>query len=52
MLPKGNVVSHRLNTMKQAEQIILLENGKIMEQGTHESMLEKRGTYFKLVNGV
>ncbi|MFD2130068.1 ABC transporter ATP-binding protein [Pseudogracilibacillus auburnensis] len=42
------VIAHRLNTIQQADQIILLENGKIVEQGTHEQLIKKRGKYNEL----
>jgi len=43
------VVAHRLSTVKKADQIIVLEKGKIMEQGTHQELVKKRGAYFRLV---
>lgn len=46
------IIAHRLNTITQADKIILLKNGKIVEQGTHYSLLEQRGQYFQLFKGV
>lgn len=46
------IIAHRLNTIRQADQIIMLEHGKIIERGTHESLLEKQGHYYKLYQGV
>lgn len=46
------IIAHRLNTIRQADQIIMLEHGKIIERGTHESLLEKQGHYYKLYEGV
>lgn len=46
------IIAHRLNTITQADKIILLKNGKIVEQGTHYSLLEQRGQYFQLYKGV
>ncbi len=43
------VVAHRLSTVKDADKIILLENGKIMEEGNHEELAAKKGKYFELV---
>jgi ATP-binding cassette, subfamily B, bacterial len=43
------VVAHRLSTVKNADQIIVLEKGKIVETGTHESLNQTRGRYFELV---
>lgn len=46
------IIAHRLNTITQADKIIMLKNGKIVEQGTHHSLLEQRGQYFQLFKGV
>jgi ATP-binding cassette subfamily B protein len=43
------VVAHRLSTVKNADQIIVLEKGEIIEQGKHEELTKKRGTYYNLV---
>lgn len=43
------VVAHRLSTVKKADKIIVLHNGTITEQGTHEELTQKRGQYFELV---
>jgi ATP-binding cassette subfamily B protein len=43
------VVAHRLSTVKNADQIIVLENGKIIEQGNHITLTNKRGAYYELV---
>ena len=41
-------VSHRLNTAALADKIIVLEKGKIVEMGTHDSLLNMQGVYYKL----
>lgn len=43
------VVAHRLSTVKHADQIIVLEKGKVIEQGRHEDLVLKRGIYYSLV---
>lgn len=43
------VVAHRLSTVKNADQIVVLHKGEIIEVGTHESLTGKRGEYFDLV---
>lgn len=43
------VVAHRLSTVKNADQIVVLHKGEIIEVGTHESLTVKRGEYFDLV---
>ncbi len=43
------VVAHRLSTVKKADQIVVLEKGKLAEQGTHLELVEKQGAYFNLV---
>ena len=42
------MVAHRLSTIQNADNIVVLSHGKIVEQGTHQELLEKRGKYFKL----
>lgn len=43
------MVAHRLSTVKDADQIVVLSQGKIVEIGTHAELTEKRGAYFELV---
>lgn len=43
------VVAHRLSTVKNADQIIVVDGGKIVETGNHASLIEKRGAYYNLV---
>ena len=42
------VVAHRLSTIKNADEIAVVSDGRITEQGTHEELMEKKGTYFEL----
>ncbi|RDB05079.1 peptidase domain-containing ABC transporter [Runella aurantiaca] len=44
------VVAHRLSTVKNADQIVVLEKGEIAEIGTHVELVQKRGKYFELVS--
>jgi ATP-binding cassette subfamily B protein len=43
------VVAHRLSTVRNADNIIVLDKGRVAEQGTHEELTEKRGIYYDLV---
>ncbi|MGQ9609470.1 MAG: ABC transporter ATP-binding protein [bacterium] len=42
-------IAHRLSTLKNADRLVVLEDGKIVEIGTHDELMEKKGLYFKLV---
>ncbi len=43
------VIAHRLSTIRHADEIIVLQKGKIAERGTHDSLLAEKGIYYKLV---
>jgi ATP-binding cassette subfamily B protein len=43
------IVAHRLSTVKNADQIIVLQNGSIVEQGTHRQLVDLKGNYYQLV---
>ena len=42
------IIAHRLATVKNCDVIIVLDKGEIVEQGTHEELLEKQGEYYRL----
>lgn len=46
------VIAHRLSTVRNANAIMVLENGKIIERGTHEELLKLKGRYYKLYTGM
>ena len=43
------VVAHRLSTVRNADKIVVLNRGRIVEQGTHDELTAKRGYYYELV---
>jgi ATP-binding cassette subfamily B protein len=44
------IIAHRLSTIKNATKILYIENGRIIEKGTHNELMEKKGQYWKLSN--
>ena len=44
------VIAHRLSTIRDADIIIVLERGKLVEQGTHDELMKLQGLYFYLVS--
>ena len=45
------VIAHRLSTVRNSNVIIVLDHGRIIERGTHEQLLEQKGTYWQLYTG-
>ena len=43
------IIAHRLSTVKNADNIIVLEHGKIVEEGNHNHLIERKGRYYDLV---
>ena len=44
------IVAHRLSTVKEADVILVMKDGRIIEQGSHEELLDKKGFYHELYN--
>lgn len=43
------IIAHRLSTVREADQILVMEEGGISEQGTHQELVDKRGSYYNLI---
>lgn len=55
MLIKGRtsiVIAHRLSTIRKADQIIVMDKGQLIEQGTHSQLIQQEGAYHKLYKAV
>ena len=46
------VIAHRLSTVKNSDVIMVLDQGRIIERGNHEKLIEERGKYYQLYTGV
>lgn len=44
----GFVIAHRLSTIRHADQVLVLDQGRIVERGTHDSLMQQRGLYYNL----
>ena len=45
------VIAHRLSTIQNSDAIMVLDHGRIIERGSHEQLIEQRGTYYQLYTG-
>jgi len=45
------VIAHRLSTVKNSDCIIVLEQGRVIERGTHDQLIEQKGKYYQLYTG-
>jgi ABC-type multidrug transport system fused ATPase/permease subunit len=43
------VIAHRLSTIRRATLILLMEDGAVIERGTHDALMARRGVYFEMV---
>ena len=49
MLDKTTIIiSHRISSVKLAKKILVMDEGKVIEEGNHQDLLKKRGEYYKL----
>jgi ABC-type multidrug transport system fused ATPase/permease subunit len=44
------IITHRISTIRYATRIIVMQNGRIVEQGTHEELMELQSVYYSMVN--
>ena len=46
------VIAHRLSTVRNADAILVLEHGQVVERGSHEDLLAQKGEYYQLYHGM
>ncbi len=46
------VIAHRLSTIRNADLILVLEQGRIIERGNHQELIDQRGRYYQLYTGM
>ena len=46
------VIAHRLSTVRNANAILVLEHGQVVERGDHDELLAQKGLYYQLYNGM
>ena len=46
------VIAHRLSTIVNADKILVINSGEIVEQGTHQELISKKGIYYRMYTGV
>ena len=46
------VIAHRLSTVRNSQAIMVLENGRIIERGDHDSLIAQKGRYYQLYTGM
>jgi len=44
------VIAHRLSTIRTADQILVIKDGQLIEQGSHHSLIDQKGFYYELYN--
>lgn len=42
------IIAHRISSVREADQILMMEKGRVIEQGTHEELVAKKGRYFEV----
>ena len=44
------IIAHRLSTIKNCDKILLMKNGKVIEEGNHTELIKRKGEYYKLIH--